>query len=159
MKAPPHLGSAMEHPGIYGREAPALERAVQVGYASGKVISVSFPTALPADAEHDHPLLDRIVAYLEGHREQFDDVEVALTVPTDHRTVLQALRGVPYGEEVAAAQLARMSPGLDEDDDQVIRGALADNPAPLVVPDHRVRDVPSAAPPTVERTLRQLEEL
>jgi methylated-DNA-[protein]-cysteine S-methyltransferase len=152
----------MEEPGIYAVESPYLERAVQFGYASGKVLSVSFPAEVPDDAAADHALLDRVVAYLEGSPETFDDVEVALTVPTDRLPVLEALRGVPYGEDVSVGQLARMTAGLDaddEDDHRLVRSALADNPAPLLVPDHRVRDGPGAAPPDVTAKLRQLEDI
>jgi methylated-DNA-[protein]-cysteine S-methyltransferase len=152
----------MDEPGIYARESPYLERFVELGYASGKAISVSFTQAAPDDAADDHALLDRVFAYLEGSREGFDDVEVALTLPTDQRAVLEAVRNVPYGEDVSTAQLARMTPGLDgedETDQQTVRAALAANPAPLLVPDHRVRDAPSAAPPDVEQKLRRLEEL
>lgn len=152
----------MEEPGIYAVESPYLERAVQFGYASGKVLSVSFPAEAPDDAAADHALLDRVVGYLEGSRGGFDDVEVALTGPTDRRPVLEALRGVPYGEDVSVAGMARMAAGLDADeeaDHRLVRSALAANPAPLLVPDHRVRDGPSAAPPDVEGKLRRLENL
>jgi len=152
----------MEAPGIYAREAPSLEAVVQVGYASGTVISVSFPASMPDDAEAEHALLDRIDAYLEGSEESFRDVAVALSVATDRSEVLETVRGIPYGEEVDVAQLARMTPGLDAEDDddlRAVREALADNPAPLIVPDHRVRDGPGAAPAGVEQTLRHLERL
>ena len=152
----------MDEPGIYARESPYLERFVQLGVASGKVISVSFPSAMPEEAGTDHELLDRVFAYLEGEREDFESVEVALTVPTDQRAVLEAVRGVPYGEDVSVAQLARMTPGLDpedDDDQRLVREALAGNPAPLLIPDHRVRDGSSAAPPDVEQKLRSLEDL
>lgn len=150
----------MEPPGIYAREMPSIERIVQVGYASGKVISVSFPDSMPDGAETDHAILDDVSAYLEGRREEFSDVDVALTVPTDHRAVLEAVRGVPYGETVTIAQLARMTPGLaddDSDDLQLVRTALAENPAPLVIPVHRVEDEPSGLPTDVERAIRVIE--
>ncbi|MEF8773346.1 MAG: methylated-DNA--[protein]-cysteine S-methyltransferase [Halobacteriales archaeon] len=146
--------------GIYAREAPYLERFVQFGYAQGKVLRVTFPPEPDDGAGTDHPLLDRIDAYLEGERETFDDVEVALTVATDGRSVLETLRGVPYGESVGVEQLARMTPGLDaadEDDHATVREALADNPAPLLIPDHRVRDDTSGAPAPVEQKLGALE--
>jgi methylated-DNA-[protein]-cysteine S-methyltransferase len=148
--------------GIYTRASAYLDRYVQFGHASGKLLSVSFPTEPDADALDDHPLLDRIDAYLEGATDDFDDVAVALTLPTDRRAVLEALRGVPYGENVSVAALTRMTSGLSADDSEdqtLVREALAANPAPLVVPDHRVRDGPSAAPPGVEQRLRSLEGL
>ncbi|WP_440990984.1 methylated-DNA--[protein]-cysteine S-methyltransferase [Haloarchaeobius baliensis] len=150
--------------GIYARHSPFLERDVQLGVASGRVISVSFPREADDGAGADHPVLDRIDEYLDGVKPvDFDDVEVALTMPTDQRTVLETLREqVPYGEDVSVAQLARMTPGLDaedEDDLILVRTALDANPVPLLVPDHRVRDGPSAAEPHVEQKLRSIEGL
>ncbi|MFB6205149.1 MAG: MGMT family protein [Haloglomus sp.] len=147
--------------GIYARESPYLERYVQVGIASERLIDVSFPETPNEDAGEDNALLDRIFAYLEGGEDNFADVTVALTVPTEQRTVLEALRNVPYGEDVSVERLARMA-GLDdeaEDDLRTVRTALDANPLPLVIPDHRVRDGPSAAPPRVEQRLRSLEGL
>ena len=146
--------------GIYARESPYLERYVQVGVASGRVLSVSFPEA--SDGDGDHPFLDRIEAYLQGTADSFEDVDVALTMATDRRSVLETLRAVPYGENVTVRELAQMTAGMDPespDDCTLVRTALDENPAPLVVPDHRVTDGPSAAPPTVEQRLRSLEGL
>lgn len=149
--------------GIYAKESPYLDRYVQLGIASGRVLSVSFPDTSDEEAEADHPILDRIFEYLDGLEEiDFDDVEVALTVPTDQRAVLEQVREIPYGDQVSVETLARMTPGLDhEDEDDIIlvRTALNENPAPLLIPDHRVRDGPSAAPPAVEQKLRSLEGL
>lgn len=148
--------------GIYARESTFLDRYVQVGIAGGKVISLSFPGVPEDDAERDHPLLDRIEAYLEGDRDEFEDVELGLTVPTDRREVLLAVREIPYGSQVSVEHLTRAVPDLDADDEadhEVVRSALAENPVPLLVPDHRVRDGPSAAPAKVEQRLRSLEEL
>ena len=148
--------------GIYARQSPYLERYVQFGIASERVLSVSFPEAPENEAGDEHPLLDRTETYLQGTADDFDDVDVAMTMPTDHRTVLEALRTVPYGENVTVQALARMTPELDPESDEdgmVIRTALDENPVPLVVPDHRVSDGPSAAPPAVEQRLRSLEGL
>lgn len=152
----------MEEAGIYARESPILDRAVQIGQASGKVLRVTFPSEPDDDAEPEHPLLDRIFAYLEGNQDDFEDVEVALTMPTDQRPALESVRQVRYGEDVDVETLTRMTPGLDADDEEdqrTVREALASNPAPLVIPDHRVRDGPSAAPAEVEQRLRSLEGL
>ena len=150
--------------GIYALDSVYLDCAVQVGIAGGKVISLSFPPEAAPDATTDHPVLDRIESYLEGLDEvDLSDVEVALTVPTDQRAVLETVRTVPYGEQVTVERLARMTPGLDTDDedvlDTVVRTTLAENPIPLVIPDHRVRDGPSAAPPAIEQKLRSIEGL
>lgn len=153
----------MEDAGIYAREFPYLGRYVQVGVASGRVLSVSFPEQPEEGAESEHAVLDRIAEYLDGVTEvTFEDVQVALTVPTDQRAVLERVREIPYGDQVDVTALARMVPGLDPDDEDdriLVRSALDENPAPLLIPDHRVRDGPSAAPPAIEQKFRSLEGL
>ena len=147
--------------GIFGRELAPLDRCVQIGVAGGKVVKLSFPQSLPDDATAEYDLLNRIEAYAAGRTEdKFDDVDIGLTVPTEQRSVLDTLRTVPYGESVTVEQLTRMSPGLDpdEDDDQrTVRSALSENPAPIVLPDHRVVDAGGATPPAVASTLRSVE--
>lgn len=149
--------------GIYARESPYLERFVQIGVASGRVLRVTFPSTPDEDAESDHPILEEIDEYLDGLEEpDFSDVTVALTVPTDQRTVLEQVETIPYGESIDVAGLARMTPDLDPDEQAdltLVRTALAENPAPILIPDHRIRDGPSAAPPDVEQKLRSLENL
>lgn len=152
----------MEEAGIYALESTYLETFVQVGYAGGKVISLSFPATPKDNANGSTPLLDRIARYFEGGRDSFDDVDIGLTLPTRQRAVLEKLRTVPYGEQVSVEQLARMTPELDPEDDgdqELVRTALAENPIPLIVPDHRVRDGPSATPADIEQKLRSLEGL
>jgi len=148
--------------GIFARESDYLDCYVQFGEAQGRVISVSFPQSPEEGAETDHELLDRIGTYLEGNEEEFGDVIVALTVPTDQRGVLEKVGEIPCGEQVSVERLVGMTAGLDPGDDadrRLARRALADNPAPLLIPDHRVRDGPSAASAEVEQRLRSLEGL
>jgi len=148
--------------GIYATQSAYLERYVQLGVAGDRVIRVTFPKDPDEDARDDHPLLERIQAYLEGVEDDFADVPVGLTIPTDQRSVLENVREIGYGEQVTVDALARMTPGLDADEDadrQLVRTALAENPVPLLIPDHRVRDAPSGAPPEVEQKLRSLEGL
>jgi methylated-DNA-[protein]-cysteine S-methyltransferase len=150
----------MEDAGIYARESSYLDCYVQLGVASKRVISVSFPNAAPDDAGSDHPVLDRIQEYLNGAEDDFDDVEVGLTVPTDQRAILESVRGIPYGETVTVETLVRMTSGMDHDSDedrQTARTALAENPVPLLIPDHRISDGPSGAPPAVADKLARLE--
>ncbi|PSP83759.1 cysteine methyltransferase [Halobacteriales archaeon QS_6_64_34] len=156
----------MEQPtgdaGIYARESEYLDRYVQFGEAGDRTISVSFPTQPEADSSEDHPLLDRIEAYLGGDEDNFEDVTVGLTVPTKQRTVLEAVDQIPYGEEGSVEQVVMMTQGLgadEEDDQRQVREALAANPVPLLIPDHRVRDGPSGAPPEVEQKLQSVEGL
>ena len=149
----------MEEAGIYARESDLLDRAVQIGVASGRVINVSFPDSVPADASPEHPLLDRVFAYLGGAEERFTDVEVALTVPTAQRTVLEAARNVPYGETITVKRLTKIA-GMDGDDEEdrlTVRTALQENPVPIFVPDPRIRDADGATPTQVAATLRDLE--
>jgi methylated-DNA-[protein]-cysteine S-methyltransferase len=152
-----------ETAGIYARESTYLGRYVQVGIASGRVISVSFPERPDEGYETDHELLDRIDRYLEGvDSVDFDDVEIALTMPTDQRAVLETVRDIPYGEQMTVDEVARITSGLDSENDRdeiLVRTALDENPVPLLIPDHRVRDGPSATPPEIEQKLRSLEGL
>lgn len=151
-----------EAAGIYAREYSYLDSYVQLGIAQSRLIAVEFPASEPADARDDHELLDRLQAYLEGAEDDFADVAVALTVPTDQRTVLETVRGIPYGRQVSVEKVARLTAGLDPadgDDVELVRLALADNPAPIFIPDHRVRDGPSAAPAAIEQKLRAVEGL
>ena len=145
--------------GIFARESERLGRAVEIGIASGRVVGVSFPETVPADAGAEHPVLDRVFAYLDGEDDHLADVEIGLTVPTEHRRVLEAARNVPHGETVSLDRVIRMA-GLDPDesaDVETARSALAGNPVPLVVPDHRIRDAPGGAPASVAERLREIE--
>ena len=113
----------------------------------------------------DLPNMAASIAYplpVVGVPVQEKSVDSVVGMPTDQRDILEVLRDVPYGENVSVDALARTTPGLDPDNeeaDQLVRTVLAENPAPLVIPDHRVRDGPSAAPPPVERRLRAVEGL
>ncbi|WP_293031233.1 MGMT family protein [Natronococcus sp.] len=149
--------------GIYARESTYLDRYVQVGVAGGRVLRITFPETPEDDAEDNHDVLDRIFEYLDGLEEiEFDDVQVALTMPTDQRAVLERVREIPYGDQVDVRTLARMTPELDHEENEdltLVRTALDNNPAPILIPDHRIRDGPSAAPPPIEQKLRSLEGL
>ncbi len=148
--------------GIYARPLPTLDRSVQVGIASGKVISVEFPTTSAPDAQSDEQLLERLVAYFEGTEDSFRDVEIGLTVPTDQRAVLETLRQLKYGTTATVAELTRMTPGLDPDAEEAqtaVREALANNPLPVICPGHRIRDGPQTMPAVVTKRVQALEEI
>lgn len=150
----------MDAAGIFARESSVLDRSIQIGVASGKVISLSFPTDPDPGAATDHEVLDRIMRYLEGEVEDFGDVDIGLTVPTAHRAVLERTRSIPYGQTITVERLTRTVPDLDPEDDADrtrVRTALAENPIPLIIPDHRVSDGPSAAPTAVADALRDIE--
>lgn len=147
-------------PGIYAQRFDELDTVIQLGVASGQVIDVSFPDTAPDDATTDHEVFTLINDYLDGDRLALTDVEIALTVPTDHRQVLDALQNVSAGNTVTVSRLARLA-GMDEDsekDQAAIRDALQANPVPLLIPDHRVHDAQGATPSDVAATLRNLED-
>ena len=143
---------------MFARQFERIGRAVELGLASGRVISVSFPESAPADADADHQLLDRIGAYLGGEPDDFSEVQVALTLATDRRRILEATRKIPYGETATVSQVVQLS-GLDSDDPEdveLVKDALEGNPTPLFVPDHRV-EARTATPEDVAETLRAIE--
>ncbi|MGM0605445.1 MAG: MGMT family protein [Halobacteriota archaeon] len=148
----------MDDAGVYARRIDSLGRVVQLGVASGQVIDVSFPDRVPDDAASDHEYLDRIERFLDGERDALADVPIALTVPTDARAVLEALREVPPGRTITIDRLAQFA-GLarEEDAHRIVRDALRSNPVPLILPDHRVRDGQGATPPAVGAALRRRE--
>lgn len=150
----------MEDAGIYARSFEELDCAIQLGVASGQVINVTFPNDAPPDATSDHPLLDRIADYLAGNADHFDDVPVALTVPTDQRRVLDALRKLPHGETVSVSRVAQLA-SLDSDDDEdveTVQNAIQANPVPLFIPDHRVEGFDGSTPSHVAERLRAVEQ-
>jgi len=146
-------------PGIYAKRFDDLDTVVQLGVASGQVIDVSFPETVPDDAATEHAVFASIDDYLDGDRLALTGVEIALTVPTDHRQVLDALQNVSAGTTVTVSRVARLA-GMDEDSEAdlaTVRDALQANPVPLLIPDHRVYDVQGATPPDVAATLRDFE--
>lgn len=146
-------------PGIYAQQFDTLDTVIQLGVASGQVIDVSFPASVPDDAQTEHEVFELIRASLDGDRLALTDVEIALTVPTDHRQVLDALQNVSAGNTVTVARLTKLA-GLDQDskaDHKTVRAAVRENPIPLLIPDHRVRDAEGATPEHVAAALRKQE--
>ncbi|NMG83642.1 MAG: methylated-DNA--[protein]-cysteine S-methyltransferase [Methanosarcinales archaeon] len=80
-------------------------------------------------------ILDDISAYLDGERIDFSRYSVDLENLTDfQQLVLNEVKQIPYGVTVTYGMLARdlqTSP-------RAIGGALSKNPAPIVIPCHRV---------------------
>lgn len=146
--------------GVFGREYDAIGRPIEIGTASGRVISVSFPESLADDADGVHSLLDRIHEYLDGAEDDFDDVATAITIPTAQREVLESVQSVPYGDVADLDLIVRMTSGLDHEDEEdrrTARTAIRENPLPILIPDHRVRGVEGATPPDVAERLRDIE--
>lgn len=162
LKAEPAEGLGMSGTGIFAREFDELDAVVQIGVANGRLISLSVPDAPEPGAGPDHEILDWIDGYLARTATDVTEVEIGLTVPTDQRTVLETVRKVPHGETLSLERLVARSPGLDPEDSEDVataRTALAENPIPLFIPDHRVRDGPGGAPPEIERVFRDVEGL
>jgi methylated-DNA-[protein]-cysteine S-methyltransferase len=92
----------------------------------------------------ESPIVDQarreIDEYLAGERERFD-VPVDLgRVHGEHRTILDALSDIPFGETTTyGAMAARL--GLEEDGARRVGAAMARNPVLIVVPCHRVLGV------------------
>lgn len=149
----------MTSAGIFARRFDSLDCVVQLGIAGGRAINVSFPDEIPDDADTDHELLDAVDDYLAGEPAGVENADIGLTVPTEHRSVLEALDSVPAGSTVTVSRLARVA-GLDPGDDKsldTVRDALRENPVPIFLPDHRVRDGQGATPPGIAAALRRLE--
>lgn len=147
--------------GIYARESQFLGRYVQLGIAQGRVLSVEFPGSVD-DVETGHELLDRVEAYLAGEEDNFEDVTLAMTMPTARRDIYEAVREVPYGEEASLEQITMMVPGKNSDDGsdlEAVRDALAQNPIPVFIPTHRVRGTPVGMHSDIAEKLRSVEGL
>ena len=85
----------------------------------------------------DHALARRLSAYFAGNHDDFSDVELELDWCTPFQAaVVDALRGIPYGETVSirGARRARGSPRRASRCGDVLRG----NRFPIVLPCHRV---------------------
>lgn len=154
----------MEHTGVglFARYVERIDRWVQFGMVSGRVIKVDFLIDQPADATSNHPLLDRIVAVLDGgEKDSFTDIEIALTGPTDYRPIYATIRSIPFGESQTVRDISAKSPNIepDESGDQRVHQAIRDNPVPLLVPDHRVDDAPGRLDPPIRSVLRSIEGL
>jgi methylated-DNA-[protein]-cysteine S-methyltransferase len=152
----------MSGTGIFARTFDELDAVVQIGIANGRVISLSVPDTPEPNASTDHEYLDWIGGYIAGTEQEVTDIEIGLTVPTDQRTVLERVRKIPYGEELPLKRVVARSQGLDPDEEALLktaRTALAENPIPLFIPDHRVMDGPSSLPAEIGATLREIEGL
>jgi len=122
---------------------------VALEYRDGKLLGVSFPKPTVEDARATLSCADRCVEcaaapeaemfrdYFAGETVDFGKVTVDLSGYAEFTVkVLEAVRSVPYGETVSYKQLAQIvgSPLAA----RAVGQALGCNPAPIVVPCHRV---------------------
>lgn len=152
-----------EAEGTYARYFGYLNSHVRLELVAGRVRLLGFEDSAIPEADTEHALLDRIDAYLTGTvRDDFDNVPVSLELSDRHVAILEAVRAIPYGESRSVAELLQGAEGFDPDSDEdhnLVREALDANPVPVFVPDHRIRDGPSGAPPPIEQRLRSLERI
>lgn len=106
--------------------------------AGGRVVFHEVPRPGPArGASQDVPLVERIRAYFAGLRDEFSDVELVDPGWTPfQRELCDALRRVPYGEQVTYGELAALAgrPGAQ----RAAGSFCARNQLGLFVPCHRV---------------------
>lgn len=146
--------------GVFAGHSTSLDRWVQLGIASGNVINLAFSAERPEGVADDHPLLERILAYLDdGQEVDLSTVEIALTVPTEHRHVYETVRAIPFGTERTVADVVALTATLESDEEGAVRTALAANPIPLLIPDHRVEAIDGSTDAEIRRRLRDLEGL
>ena len=138
MRAGRGPGEALE---VYSRFSRELGLYVRLQVLRGRVASVRLTRkASDEAARSDHPYLARILEHLRTGSEDLRDIPVHLEVGSFDRKVLEFLRGIPPGETVTYGEIARRlgHPGAG----RAVGSACARNPAPIVIPCHRV--VPKA---------------
>lgn len=146
--------------GVFAGHSTNLGRWVQLGIASGNVINVAFSAERPEGVAGDHPLLEQILAYLDdGQQADLSTVAIALTVPTEHRHVYETVRAIPFGTERTVADVVARTATLasGEEGAGIVRTALAANPIPLLIPEHRVAEIDGSTDAEIRRRLRDLE--
>ena len=152
----------MEEPVVYTRFIPYLDRYVRVRLKDDVVTQLDFPEVVTSEEGEEHELLDRLETYFTGTvADNFDNVQLDPNVTEPRAAVLNIVRAIPYGEEFTVNQLVKAiaeQGDAEPPDSTMVREALAANPLPILIPDHRVSDGPSGAPPIVEQRLRSLEQ-
>jgi methylated-DNA-[protein]-cysteine S-methyltransferase len=119
-----------------------------LGWTEAGVVRFSLPSSDPEStrtwmsrdaklAEPDPALAERIVAYGEGDRIEFDDVPLDLTNEPDfHRQVYDDILKFNWGETTTYGDIARRLGDLTLS--RAVGQALGRNPIPLIIPCHRV---------------------
>lgn len=114
-----------------------LELYVDLALRGDHVTNVRLLRSVPRTAvRSDHPLLRRVLEHLHTGREDLSDVLVDLHVSPFERQVLEEVRRIPPGETRSYGEIARRigHPSAS----RAVGNAVAHNPAPLVIPCHRV---------------------
>ena len=129
--APSSLGTR-----VRGRETPS-QGGGDNPPPTGTTVSAKRARVRARRAPNVDQLVHRLHAYFEGERVDFGEIEIDVEGWTEfQRSVLEALRRVPYGEVVSYSDLARLA---GHPRAQRAAGTFcAHNRFPLVVPCHRV---------------------
>jgi methylated-DNA-[protein]-cysteine S-methyltransferase len=108
----------------------------ELTFADGVLAWHELPVrATPSSA--GHPLVTRIRAYLGGRTDDFLDVELDLSWCTSfQRSVVDAMRSVPYGETATYGEIAALAGHPNAQ--RAVGSVCAANRFALVVPCHRV---------------------
>jgi methylated-DNA-[protein]-cysteine S-methyltransferase len=110
----------------------------ELWFENGVVLNHELPWARPVRGRRDRdPVAERVAAWFAGARDDFADVELDLDWCTPfQRAVVEALRGVPYGEVVTYGELAALAGHPNAH--RAAGSVCAGNRFPLFVPCHRV---------------------
>ncbi len=93
-------------------------------------------SAAPTEVGSIHPHLRRILRHLTTGREDLHDIPVRLNLSPFARRVLEEVRRIPAGETRSYAEVARRVGRPTAY--RAVGNVVAHNPAPLVIPCHRV---------------------
>ncbi len=125
---------------LYARFCSELDLYVQMGIRDNKIHRVTLRRDRPRGARRGtHPYLQRILDHVASGTGGLEDLPVELDVGPFTRRVLEEVRRIPSGATRTYAAIAR-SIG-EPRAARAVGNALAENPALVVVPCHRV--VPS----------------
>ncbi|HEV8359370.1 MAG TPA: methylated-DNA--[protein]-cysteine S-methyltransferase [Candidatus Thermoplasmatota archaeon] len=125
---------------VYARFSASLGLYVHLAMKGDRVRRVKLARAPPRGSHgRDHPYLARILQHVATGKDDLRDIPLDLEVAPFELQVLEAMRRIPPGEVRTYGELARAlgKPGAA----RAVGNACAKNPAPIVVPCHRV--VPS----------------
>lgn len=115
------------------------------GWGTGELVFVDGTLAwheLPsvgviADGQGHHPLAERLVAYFDGERDSFSDIELELNWCTPfQRATLETMRAIPYGETATYGEVAALVGHPNAQ--RAVGSVCAANRFPLIVPCHRI---------------------
>ena len=121
---------------LYSRFSGELGLYVQLEVLGNRVRRVKLARERSPEAEPSHPYLERILSHLRTGRGDLRDIPLDLQVGPFEREVLEFLRDLPRGKTITYGEIARHL-GRPRAARAVGR-ACARNPAPLVIPCHRV---------------------